>query len=99
MSAFNAASTINVMSQAVENSVGHDAVNAPMPQVVGMQAVSVIGSKKVGMAPVYNLTVAGREYFANGFLVHNCDALEMAIRLMVQLWQGRTHGVKVIGRV
>lgn len=30
--------------------------------------------------PVYNLTVAGTpEYFANGVLVHNCDALRYAL--------------------
>lgn len=29
---------------------------------------------------VYNLTIAGApEYFANGILVHNCDALRYAI--------------------
>jgi len=29
---------------------------------------------------VYNLTVAGpSEYFANGLLVHNCDALRYAL--------------------
>lgn len=32
-------------------------------------------------APVFNIRVdAHHEYFANGFLVHNCDALELAIR-------------------
>ena len=32
-------------------------------------------------APVFNLTVAGEpEYFANGVLVHNCDATRYAIR-------------------
>jgi hypothetical protein len=33
-----------------------------------------------GSAPVYNLTVANQpEYFANGVLVHNCDALVWAL--------------------
>lgn len=30
-------------------------------------------------APVYNLTVDGGEYFANGILVHNCDCLAYAV--------------------
>lgn len=29
--------------------------------------------------PVYNLTVEGGEYFANGILVHNCDAMRYAV--------------------
>jgi hypothetical protein len=39
-----------------------------------------------GHHPVYNLTVEGEnEYFANGVLVHNCDALVWALtELMVQ---------------
>ena len=38
--------------------------------------VSVVGSCAAGKAPVYNLQVEGNhEYFANGILVHNCDAL------------------------
>ncbi len=33
-----------------------------------------------GVEPVYNLTVEGvPEYFANGLLVHNCDALRYAV--------------------
>jgi hypothetical protein len=31
-------------------------------------------------APVYNLSVEGAEcYFANGVLVHNCDAMTLAL--------------------
>jgi hypothetical protein len=36
--------------------------------------------KSVGMRRVYNLSVAGAKcYFANGFLVHNCDSMIMAL--------------------
>lgn len=40
---------------------------------------NVCGMSESGMQPVYNLTVEGEpEYFANGILVHNCDAMAMA---------------------
>lgn len=36
----------------------------------------VVGLYVAGRAPVYNITVAdAREYYANGVLVHNCDAM------------------------
>lgn len=39
-------------------------------------------------APVYNLTVAGTsEYFANGILVHNCDALRYIAHSSQRFWQ------------
>ncbi len=39
----------------------------------------VVGSRIVGYAPVYNLTVEDEhEYVANGVLVSNCDALRYA---------------------
>ena len=48
-------------------------------------------------APVYNLTVAGEhEYFAGGFLVHNCDALEGALRLAIE-WASAGRGERVAG--
>ena len=35
------------------------------------------------MLPVYDLTVADEHcYFANGILVHNCDALSQALRYL-----------------
>lgn len=35
---------------------------------------------KAERAPVYNLTVDGdHEYYANGLLTHNCDALRYAV--------------------
>jgi hypothetical protein len=38
--------------------------------------------------PVYNLTVAGRhEFFANGLLVSNCDALRYAIVAGRHVWR------------
>ncbi len=36
--------------------------------------------RAAGAEPVYNLTVAGaHEYYANGILVHNCDALRYVV--------------------
>lgn len=37
-----------------------------------------------GIAPVYNLTTSDGTYFANGILVHNCDALSGATQLAVE---------------
>ena len=40
-----------------------------------MSVAVVCRPQPSGFAPVYNLTVSGvPEYFANGLLVHNCDA-------------------------
>lgn len=48
------------------------------PKVVGVNAGRLIANKK--RQAVYNLTVDGEhEYFANGILVSNCDALRYAI--------------------
>jgi hypothetical protein len=43
---------------------------------VPQKVVTVVGVKRLNKrAPVYNLTVdAVHEYYANGVLVHNCDA-------------------------
>ncbi|MGH9208641.1 MAG: hypothetical protein ACRD1G_19170, partial [Acidimicrobiales bacterium] len=39
-----------------------------------------------GTWPVYNLRVGGTpEYFANGVLVHNCDALNYALGMAIPL--------------
>jgi hypothetical protein len=57
--------------------------------MVDMQAVSVVARRKSETVPVYNLTVDGGEYFANGLCVHNCDALEMAVRLLHELMLAR----------
>lgn len=46
-------------------------------------AVSVIDVTESGTAPVYNISVEGAaEYFANGILVHNCDAF----RYLLMSW-------------
>lgn len=51
-----------------------------------VSASSAPESVRVGMMDVYNITVEGdHEYFADGVLVSNCDALEYAITYMV-LW-------------
>ena len=43
--------------------------------------VHVVKIERSNPAPVFNITVEGcPEYFANGVLVHNCDALRYAIR-------------------
>ncbi len=40
----------------------------------------VLDVRAAGAEPVYNLTVAGaHEYYANGILVHNCDALRYVV--------------------
>lgn len=42
--------------------------------------VDVVQSSEAGAAPVYDLTIEGEhEFFANGVLVHNCDALVWAL--------------------
>lgn len=57
-------------------------VNTPLAELEPLVPVPVVSSRKNGTARVYNIKVAGaNEYFANGILVHNCDALEMAVRL------------------
>lgn len=48
-------------------------------------SVSAIGSIYLGEMPVYNMTTQNGEYTANGIVVHNCDALEMSIRLLLQV--------------
>lgn len=50
--------------------------------MVDMRLVSVSAKRNAGKAAVYNLTVEGEsEYFANGFLVHNCDALAAGVEM------------------
>jgi hypothetical protein len=42
--------------------------------------VYVLSVYAAGLADVYNLSVSGiPEYFANGVLVHNCDALRYGL--------------------
>ncbi len=58
--------------------------NTPLSSAV---ALSVAGTSDAGTAPVFNLTVEGTpEYYANGVLVHNCDAMRY---LCVGLTEGR----------
>ena len=43
---------------------------------------------------MYNLTVEGEhEYYANGVLVHNCDALSMAC-ILAQKYKGKADEVE-----
>lgn len=52
--------------------------------------LSVARLSAAGKGPVYNLTVEGeREYFANGVLVHNCDALVYAVTYLLLKGAGR----------
>lgn len=54
--------------------------------MVDMSSVTVSDVKRKGQRlPVFNLTVDGAEYFANGFLVHNCDALQMSLSMLYYL--------------
>ena len=50
-----------------------------------LTSLHVLKSTSLGLAKVYNLTVEGGEYIANGLVVHNCDAMEMSIRLLLQV--------------
>lgn len=49
--------------------------------------VRVSDVSPAGIAPVYNLTIVSKtpEYFANGILVHNCDALRYCVMLWPEL--------------
>jgi phage terminase large subunit-like protein len=50
----------------------------------------VVAVRKAGRSAVYNLTVDGEhEFFANGVLVHNCDALRYAC--MARRWLAATN--------
>lgn len=62
-------------------SVRQDAGSESMP----LSIERIISSNPSGKKPVYNLTVDGGEYLANGFVVHNCDAMEMAMRLLLEV--------------
>ena len=54
-------------------------LSRPEGNTVVTYANSVV-IKPAGMHSVYNLSVAGAKcYFANGFLVHNCDSMIMAL--------------------
>jgi len=57
--------------------------------VGGIAPVRVLSVTDSGQAPVYNLTVQGaNEFFAEGVLVHNSDALAMTFipRGGMQIW-------------
>lgn len=65
-----------------------------MLPTVAMSSETVCDVKKSSTQPVYNLTIEGNpEYFANGILAHNCDALEMAIRMIDDLLSGIPQAV------
>ncbi|MCK9898147.1 hypothetical protein [Frankia sp. AgB32] len=55
------------------------------PAPVHVVDVSALGTRQ----PVWNLTVDGSpEFFANGVLVHNCDAVRYLIKSTEPLWYG-----------
>jgi hypothetical protein len=62
--------------------------------------VSVVSVRGVtGKAAVYNLTVEdAHEFFANGVLVHNCDALSGAFTLAMELGDGPAAQAQVVSR-
>lgn len=54
--------------------------------------------KECGTHKVYNLTVEdNHEYFANGILTHNCDALVWALTFLVNLTHGRSTYAPAVG--
>jgi hypothetical protein len=68
-------------------------INTPRTDFAPVHVVRVIGESK--KQPVYNLQVAGaREYYANGVLVHNCDAA----RYMIMHLDGGAAGVVTVTR-
>ena len=52
-------------------------ITTASPRAVLVPVLAVCDGQR--SAPVYNLTVEGGEYYANGILVHNCDGLRYAI--------------------
>jgi hypothetical protein len=52
-------------------------INMRRRSIVPVHVVAVFDTNERGR--VYNLTVEGGEYFANGVLVHNCDTLRYAV--------------------
>jgi len=50
-----------------------------------LSVLQVCDRQSIGEQSVYNLTVEGGEYLANGIVVHNCDAAEMSIRLLMSI--------------
>lgn len=50
-----------------------------------LSVLPVCDRRSTGVQKVYNLVVEGGEYLANGIVVHNCDAMEMALRLLLEL--------------
>ena len=52
-----------------------------------LSPVRVVALSPSGEQPVWNLTVDGPpEYFANGILVHNCDAAFGAFNKLCRMW-------------
>lgn len=70
-----------------KNAQSDSSLKRGMPSFAHRDAssVSAIGSIYLGEMPVYNMTTQNGEYTANGIVVHNCDALEMSIRLLLQV--------------
>lgn len=89
----NAASHFRRSHRSEPNSAQAVAANAPIRTTVDMRSVFVSGIKNAGKKLVYNLSVAGdHEYIANGFVVHNCDALKLAEVTADYLLTGRRDG-------
>ena len=57
--------------------------------------LNITSRKRLGARPVYNLTVDDAHvYYANGVLVHNCDALSWAVQLAIGTQPPRKAKVK-----
>jgi len=71
--------TLHPLSQ-TQNSVGARAVTSSGC----VTTLNITSRKRLGERPVYNLTVDDAHvYYANGVLVHNCDALAWATQLAI----------------
>lgn len=79
-----AASSVAKLSAAL-----HSMLDSALPSAgsdsMPLSALPVCERRSREAQKVYNLVVEGGEYLANGFVVHNCDAMEMAIRLLLEL--------------
>lgn len=64
-------------------------VSAATQPRTAIRPVSVSAIAPSLTQPVFNLTVEAGEYFANRFLVHNCDSLEMGLRMLMRMLGGK----------
>jgi hypothetical protein len=57
-------------------------------QIQSLAPVHVVAAFELSeRMPVYNLTVEAGEYYANGILVHNCDAVRYFVKSRIPAWR------------